>query len=226
MSSSPDYPQQKRTSAQKQQEEVDQTIEQLRLIQQQSTVNQQKNQLSEHKPDRETDKPAEEQELNKHANSPKLGKEFGYLPASYYLEAASEQIPGLGEKGKNITPAGLVAFGRLGFDLTKSDPAPQRPTLDSRLAAIRAQRDSLSTPPTPEPEQIKQGIKQPENQENNLHENLPDDSTPQQPNNRDTESQHERVDPSKMTLDERIAHNRAKTATPEQSKQINKDLNR
>lgn len=222
----PDYPQPKRTSAQKQEPEPDLTIEQLRLIQQQSTVNQQNNQLQPQKPDPETDKQTDPQELNKHANSPKLGKEFGYLPASYFLEAASEQIPGLGEKGRNITPAGLAAFGRLGLGLTKSDPTPQHTTLDSRLAAIRAQRDSLSTPPTPEPEQIKQGSKQPENQENNLHENLPDNSTPQQPSSRDTEPQHERVDPSKMTLDERIAHNRAKTATPEQSKQINKDLNR
>lgn len=226
MSDRPDYPQPKRTSAQKQEQEPDLTIEQLRLIQQQSTVNQQNNQLSEHKPDRETDPKAEEPELNKHANSPKLGKEFGYLPASYFLEPASEQIPGLGEKGKNITPAGLAAFGRLGLDLTKSDPTSQRPTLDSRLAAIRAQRDSLSTPPTPEPEQINQGSKEPENEKKNLHENLFDNSTPQQPNSRDTESQHERVDPSKMTLDERIAHNRATTPTPEQSKQINQDLNR
>jgi hypothetical protein len=226
MSSSPDHPQPKRTSAQKQEQEPDLTIEQLRLIQQQSMVNQQNNQLSEHKPDRETDPKADPPELNKHANSPKLGKEFGYLPASYYLEPASEQIPGLGEKGKNITPAGLAVFGRLGLDLTKSDPASQHPTLDSRLAAIRAQRDSLSTPPTPEPEQIKQGSKQPENLENNLHKNLPSNSTPQQPSSPDTESQHERVDPSKMTLDERIAHNRAKSATPEQSKQINQDLNR
>ncbi|MBD2616135.1 hypothetical protein H6G94_33660 [Nostoc punctiforme FACHB-252] len=226
MSDRPDYPQLKRTSAQKQEQEPDLTIEQLRLIQQQSTVNQQKNQLSEHKPDRETDPKADPPELNKHANSPKLGKEFGYLPASYYLEPASEQIPGLGEKGKNITPAGLAVFGRLGLDLTKSDPAPQHPTLDSRLAAIRAQRDSLSTPPTPEPEQIKQGSKEAENQEKNLDENLPDDSTLQQPSSPDAETHQERVDPSKMTLDERIAHNRATTATPEQSKQINQDLNR
>ncbi|WP_138505688.1 hypothetical protein [Nostoc sp. PA-18-2419] len=225
MSDRPDYPQPKRTSAQKQEQEPDLTIEQLRLIQQQSTVNQQNNQLNEQQPDRENNKQADPPELNKHVNSPKLGKEFGYLPASYYLEAASEQIPGLGEKGKNITPAGLAAFGRLGLDFTKSDPAPQRPTLDSRLAAIRAQRDSLSKFPTPEPEQIKQGSKQPENQENNLHENLPDDSTPK-PSSPDTESHHERVDPEKMTLDERIAHNRVKTATPEQSKQINQDLNR
>jgi hypothetical protein len=127
MSDRPDYPQPKRTSAQKQEQEPDLTIEQLRLIQQQSTVNQQNNQLSEHKPDRETDKQADSQELNKHANSPKLGKEFGYLPASYYLEPASEQIPGLGEKGKNITPAGLAALGRLGLDLRKSDPAHNTP---------------------------------------------------------------------------------------------------
>jgi hypothetical protein len=226
MSDRPDYPQPKRTSAQKQEQEPDLTIEQLRLIQQQSTLNQQNNQLQSQKPGSETDKRTDPPELNKHANSPKLGKEFGYLPASYYLEPASEQIPGLGEKGKNITPAGLAVFGRLGLDLTKSDPAPQHPTLDSRLAAIRAQRDSLSTPPTPEPEQIKQGSKLAENLENNLHENLPSNSTPQQPSSPDTESQHERVDPSKMTLDERIAHNRAKSATPEQSKQINQDLNR
>jgi hypothetical protein len=226
MNNSADYPQRRKTSDQKQQEEVDQTIEQLRLIQQQSTASQQKNQLSEYKPDRETNKQAEEQELNKHANSPKLGKEFGYLPASYYLEAASEQIPGLGEKGKNITPAGLAAFGRLGLDLTKSDPASEPPKLEERLAAIRAQRDSLTTPPTPEPEQIKQGSKEAENQEKNLDENLPNNSTPEQSSSPDAETRQERVDSSKMTLDERIAHNRAGTATLEQSKQINKDLNR
>lgn len=226
MNNSADYPQQRKTSDQKQQEEVDQTIEQLRLIQQQSTASQQKNQLDEHKPDRETNKQAYPQELNKHANSPKLGKEFGYLPASYYLEAASEQIPGLGEKGKNITPAGLAAFGRLGLDLTKSDPAPEPPKLEERLAAIRAQRDSLSTSSTPEPEQIKQGSKEAQNQEKNLHENLLDNSTPEQPNSPDAETHQERVDPSKMTLDERIAHNRGGTASLEQSKQINKDLNR
>ncbi len=226
MSDRPDHPQPKRTSAQKQEQEPDLTIEQLRLIQQQSTVNQQNNQLSEHKPDRETDPKTDPPEFNKHANSPKLGREFGYLPASYYLEPASEQIPGLGEKGKNITPAGLAVFGRLRLDLRKSDPTSQRATLDSRLAAIRAQRDSLSTPPTPEPEQIKQGSKLAQNQEKNLHENLPNGSTPSQPSSPDTESQHERVDPSKMTLDERIAHNKARAATPEQSKQINQDLNR
>jgi hypothetical protein len=225
MNDSADYPHRRKTSDQKQQEEVDPTIEQLRLTQQQLTGNSQPHQLQEQKPDPETDKQTNHQETNKHLNSPKLGREFGHLPASYYLEAASEQIPGLGEKGKNITPAGLAAFRRLGIDPTKSEPAPQSPTLDSRLAAIRAQRDSLSTPPTPEPEQIKQGSKGAENQEKNLHENLPNNSTPQ-PSSPDAETHQEQVDPSGMTLDQRIAHNRANSATPEQSRQINQDLNR
>ncbi|MBR8835423.1 MAG: hypothetical protein DSM106950_15725 [Stigonema ocellatum SAG 48.90 = DSM 106950] len=33
--------------------------------------------------------------------------------------------------------------------------AKERPTLDSRLEAIRAQRHSFNTPPTPEPDQVK-----------------------------------------------------------------------
>jgi hypothetical protein len=245
MNSNADYLHRRKTSDQ-QQPDLDQTIEQLNLTQQQPTrVKPDKNQtqLSEQTTDQETDK---------QVNSPKLGKEFGHLPASYYLDPASEQIEGAGKLGKSITPAGYAAFGKLGIDFSKLGAAKERPTLDSRLEAIRVQRHSFDTPPTPEPDQVKllgeksaeqQPLKQNEKsaeqeslmlnegveQGKNLHENIPNNPTPQPPNGLDAEFPQERIDPSQMTLDQRIAHNRANSASPEQleqSKQINKNLTR
>ena len=144
---------------------------------------------------------------------PRLKKPFERglpLPKpSYYLDAAEGQIPNAGPMGKKFTPAGYADFGRIGIDLWKMKNEKSHP--EQNLSSTKSSEMNQ--------EEIQNSANPINQKSNDLNKSEPVKNEPAK-------------DPSKMSLDERIAYKAAKSnrteqsKTAEQSKTNNKNLSR
>lgn len=118
---------------------------------------------------------------------------------SYYLDAAEGQIDNPGQRGKTTTPLGYATAGKMGIDL--------------RTAKVLSDAEYK--------ERIEKLVPKQQSKSEMNQEELQNSANPtnQKSNDLNTQSKDEPAkDPSKMSLDERIAYKAAKSNTTEQSK--------